>query len=409
MSSVKKIKRLFAKSDVTVNSKVDDRIINDALTAFDKSEKTKPVSAEHNIWRIIMKNRITKLAASAVIIIAILFGLKLIGGPDMTNVAWAELVQRVEQSHDEYMKKLLLAAEEKDSEKIEFYADLFSDFWQRLGWLAGAELDQEFRIRMSAIMAEEKARCDEREASDQIGFRIFLIYSDQFRDWLGKIEDVTWINETVHVCKQMEEYAEEIRDAARYSELGFPYIEHCLPSFVAYCEWFKQLPWDDPGEHVGADRLLTAIERDLQIARREIESLEIFDADRYARRCMDQARKNVLQFDKKMARGEMGKQWKLCRQLTQRIDELCDLISYAQIARWQFLQTAKAYSRSETYQAGIAKWRGGQIATTSKETCHHILTKEFGNKASFADYFVERIDQSLDLCKELSQNFESKQ
>ncbi len=56
MSSAEKLKRLFAKSDVTVDSKVDDRIINDALTAFDKSEKTKSVSAEPNIWRIIMKS-----------------------------------------------------------------------------------------------------------------------------------------------------------------------------------------------------------------------------------------------------------------------------------------------------------------------------------------------------------------
>jgi len=39
MSSAEKIKRLFAKSDVTVNSEVDDRIINDALTAIDKFEK----------------------------------------------------------------------------------------------------------------------------------------------------------------------------------------------------------------------------------------------------------------------------------------------------------------------------------------------------------------------------------
>jgi hypothetical protein len=80
MSSAEKIKRLFAKSDVTVDSKVDDKIINDALTAFDKSEKTKPLSAEPNIWRIIMKSRITKLAAAAVIIIAVFIGIHYPGG-----------------------------------------------------------------------------------------------------------------------------------------------------------------------------------------------------------------------------------------------------------------------------------------------------------------------------------------
>jgi hypothetical protein len=54
MSSVKKIKRLFAKSEVTVNSKVDDRIVCDALTVFDKHEKLQSVSSGQNIWRIIM-------------------------------------------------------------------------------------------------------------------------------------------------------------------------------------------------------------------------------------------------------------------------------------------------------------------------------------------------------------------
>ena len=95
MSSAEKIKRLFAKSDVTVNSKVDDKIINDALTAFDKSEKTKPVSAEPNIWRIIMRSRITKLAAAAVIIIAVILGLNFIGGPSKSGLVFADVVRPI--------------------------------------------------------------------------------------------------------------------------------------------------------------------------------------------------------------------------------------------------------------------------------------------------------------------------
>ncbi|MHC4654467.1 MAG: hypothetical protein ACYS91_05540, partial [Planctomycetota bacterium] len=95
MSSVKKIKRLFAKSDVTVYSKVDDRIINDALTAIDKFEKAEPISAEPNIWRIIMRSRITKLAAAAVIIIAVLMWISQFGGfIDGSSVAWADISRR---------------------------------------------------------------------------------------------------------------------------------------------------------------------------------------------------------------------------------------------------------------------------------------------------------------------------
>ncbi|MHC5060627.1 MAG: hypothetical protein ACYTFK_06040 [Planctomycetota bacterium] len=50
-----------------------------------------------NVWRIIMNNRITKYAAVAVIIVGVLFGLYFIGGPDMAGVAWAEVVENVEQ------------------------------------------------------------------------------------------------------------------------------------------------------------------------------------------------------------------------------------------------------------------------------------------------------------------------
>jgi len=105
MSSAEKIRKLFAKSNVTVNSKIDDRIIGDALTAFDKSEKTQSVSSEPNIWRIIMKSRITKLAAAAAIIITVFVGIHQFGGSlDGTSVAFAlehavEALKHVENKH----------------------------------------------------------------------------------------------------------------------------------------------------------------------------------------------------------------------------------------------------------------------------------------------------------------------
>jgi len=57
------------------------------------SAPTRPL----NIGRTIMKSPIIKLAAAAVIIIAVLFGLKFIGGPDVANTAWAEVRSRFAQ------------------------------------------------------------------------------------------------------------------------------------------------------------------------------------------------------------------------------------------------------------------------------------------------------------------------
>ena len=49
------------------------------------------------IGRTIMKSRMCKLSAAAMIIIAVLFGLKFIGGPDVANIAWAEVTNRFAQ------------------------------------------------------------------------------------------------------------------------------------------------------------------------------------------------------------------------------------------------------------------------------------------------------------------------
>jgi len=98
MSSAEKIKRLFAKSDLTVNSKIDDRIINDVLTALDKSEKTQSVSPEPNIWRLIMKSKITKLVAAAAVIIAVMVGMHWIGSSvDGTSILYAKVREAIEK------------------------------------------------------------------------------------------------------------------------------------------------------------------------------------------------------------------------------------------------------------------------------------------------------------------------
>jgi hypothetical protein len=381
--------KLIKTFDIDVNAQTDKAILDEVLQAQAKTKEAKVNSPQPYIWRTIMKSRTTKFAAAAMIIAAVLIGIHELGGSiDGASVAWAELVERVEQSHDEYMRELLSATKEKDTEKINFYADLLDEFWQKLGWLAKAELALESQAQISAIIAREKANYDELEESDQIGIRIFLAYADQFSDWLGEIEDVTWINETMFVCKQMEEYAEEIRDGAESSELGLSYIEHCMPSFLEYSGWFEQLPWDNPNQYMRPSMLLMGIERDLEIAHRELVHLEIRGAGRFVRRCMDQARKNALEVGKKIESSRIQSQRKLCKQLARKIDGLSDLITYATIASWDLQQTNQ---------------------TQQDEAFAQILTKEFANRGPFADYLLEQIDQSLDMCRQLLAELESEQ
>jgi hypothetical protein len=382
MSTSNNIRELFKKLRVRPEPDMDRKVHDGITRALQEWEKSTSAVIQPNMWRIVVKSRITKLAAAAVIIIAAFWGLDFVGGPNMASIAWGELVERVERSHDEYMKRLLLAVEEKDTEKIEFHADLLSEFWQRLGWLAKVQLDPKRRAELLARIAQERAVYDSHREGDDIGVQIFLAHADQFSDWLGKIQDVTWINETIHVCKQMEEYLEEIRDAGRSSQKGLSYVEHLMPSFLAYCGWFDQLPWGDPDRHVGPDTLLTAIERDLEIARREINDPKNKDAERFAKRCVQQTQKNVVELCNRVQELETHNEHHIdiSRKLNRQIRHLAHLVTYAQVASWDIRETEQIQPH---------------------DAFRRLLRKNIGRRGPFGDYFVEQIDQTLVSCKEL--------
>ena len=81
----------------TAGTELHDRMLDDVLNAQVKSKKTKSALAEPNIRRTIMKSPITKYAAAAVIIIAVMAALNHFGNPiDGTSVAWADVFEQVE-------------------------------------------------------------------------------------------------------------------------------------------------------------------------------------------------------------------------------------------------------------------------------------------------------------------------
>lgn len=134
MSSAEKIKKLFAKSDIAVNSKVDDRIINNALTAFDKSEETGSISAEPDIRRIIMKSRIRKIVVAAAIIIAVIVSINYLGGsPDGAGVAWGEVLENIENAKTLTWK---LTSTEEDKSTVARYMVL-EPYLMRVEWSDG--------------------------------------------------------------------------------------------------------------------------------------------------------------------------------------------------------------------------------------------------------------------------------
>ncbi len=95
MKNEENIKNLIKKLNDTTSSEMDKRTLDDAFSVLDES-KNKSSATGQNIWRTIMKTKIAKLAAAAVIIIGIFLGLHLIGIQlDGATIAFADVVRPI--------------------------------------------------------------------------------------------------------------------------------------------------------------------------------------------------------------------------------------------------------------------------------------------------------------------------
>ena len=74
MRPAEDIKRLIKILTDRTSAQMDERVLKDVLFALEESEKTSAIT-KPNLWRIIMKSPITKLAAAAVIAIVVLGGI----------------------------------------------------------------------------------------------------------------------------------------------------------------------------------------------------------------------------------------------------------------------------------------------------------------------------------------------
>ena len=82
--------------EINTSAEMDQRILHDTLKVQQELKQTKLAGNQPDIWRIIMKSPITKLAAAAAIIIAVLIGINQLGG-SATSVAWSEVLEKAEQ------------------------------------------------------------------------------------------------------------------------------------------------------------------------------------------------------------------------------------------------------------------------------------------------------------------------
>jgi hypothetical protein len=69
------IEKMFTQTNIETNTDVDKVVLSDAVDAMSKSKQKTPVCDKPSVWRIIMKNRITKFAVAASVLIAIVLSI----------------------------------------------------------------------------------------------------------------------------------------------------------------------------------------------------------------------------------------------------------------------------------------------------------------------------------------------
>lgn len=91
MRPSEKIENAVKKMNFTAGAELREQILNDALKAHEQTV-TQPAFEKPNIWRIIMKSKITKLSAAAAVIIIIgVIGVQFLTGTS----AYAQVVQEI--------------------------------------------------------------------------------------------------------------------------------------------------------------------------------------------------------------------------------------------------------------------------------------------------------------------------
>lgn len=121
------INELIKKLKLKAGTDLDRRVHDDISMALAESDKIKSAITQPYIGRTIMKNPITKLAAAAVIIVAVLVGITQFGGSG-TSVVWADVAQKVQASRGVIFRRTDTATDSQEDYSMNYMSGTHSRF-----------------------------------------------------------------------------------------------------------------------------------------------------------------------------------------------------------------------------------------------------------------------------------------
>lgn len=95
MKPADEIKRLIHESEIVSGPGSDERILSDAFDLLDKRCAARTARPTPALWRTIMRNRVTQIAATVTIVVAILVAIHILGSPIGSTVTFASVVKPI--------------------------------------------------------------------------------------------------------------------------------------------------------------------------------------------------------------------------------------------------------------------------------------------------------------------------
>jgi len=142
MRPAENIKRLIKNAKIKINPEIKKSALKELINELEKSKITGLAGTELNIWRIIMKSKITKWAA-AVVFIAVIIGLHQFRiSIDGTSVAWADVAKRLEKVSS-YKAQAHRVLTEVGQEEPFFECEVFKYFSPDHGFMEESYVDGE--------------------------------------------------------------------------------------------------------------------------------------------------------------------------------------------------------------------------------------------------------------------------
>ena len=189
------IEKLINKLQVEPRADVSQKNINDAIAAHQKAKSS--VYSKPNIWRIIMKNRITKYAAVTAIIVCIA-GLTMLN--TTANIALGDVLAQIENTSSCMYKTEKTSTYFFNEKKVEYYFESTNIASQEYG-LKSINYVQKFDVNNATIISES---------------------SDEFYTLLHKRTyiEVDHIDKSYNIIRIDEDQIEEARESIKEYSLS---------------------------------------------------------------------------------------------------------------------------------------------------------------------------------------------